>query len=238
MGSQFNESGTKTLVAAAATSKYLRTYVDSNGKWAIAGLGVRCDGISLDNAASAEDLTCKLFDAPGTVLVVAAAACTVGNVLYGAASGKVSETASGAPQFLCMEAATADGDIIEALPLSSATAGFVPINPTIEAHTAGDTLLAAESGSIHTNAGASGAITFALPAATVGLNFTFHVQAAQELRVDANGTETLALPSTGVQGAAGKYMSADAVGEWVKYICIVAGTWNVEGYGGTWTAEA
>lgn len=107
-----------------------------------------------------------------------------------------------------------------------------------EAHTAGDTLTAAETGSIHTNAGASGAITFALPAATVGLEYQFGVRAAQELRIDPNGSETISLPSTGVPGAAGKYLTADAVGETVRLLCVAAGTWAVVGYTGTWTAEA
>jgi hypothetical protein len=51
---------------------------------------------------------------------------------------------------------------------------------------------------------------FALPAAVVGLNIAFASGATQELRIDPNGTETIALPSTGVQGAAGKYLVADA----------------------------
>ena len=107
-----------------------------------------------------------------------------------------------------------------------------------EAHTSGDTLTAAESGSTHTNTGASGAITIVLPAATVGQWYCFHVGAAQELRLDPNGSETISLPSTGVQGAAGKYLVADAVGEWVKLKCVIAGTWTAEGYAGTWTAES
>jgi hypothetical protein len=109
---------------------------------------------------------------------------------------------------------------------------------SVEAHTASDTLTVNENGTAHTNAGASGAITLTLPAATVGLHYYFAVQAAQELRIDPNGTETIALPSSGAQSAAGKYISADAIGEWCHVVCVVAGTWNVQGYLGTWTAEA
>lgn len=108
----------------------------------------------------------------------------------------------------------------------------------VEAHTAGDTLTTAESGSVHTNAGASGAIVIALPAAVVGLEYFFGVRAAQELRIDPNGTETISLPSTGVPGAAGKYLTADAVGETVHLMCVAAGSWAVMGFTGTWTAEA
>lgn len=108
----------------------------------------------------------------------------------------------------------------------------------VEAHTTGDTLTTAESGSIHTNAGAGGAVTLALPAAAVGLEYFFGVRAAQELRIDPDGTETISLPSTGVPGAAGKYLVADAIGETVHLMCVAAGTWAVMGYTGTWTAEA
>jgi hypothetical protein len=107
----------------------------------------------------------------------------------------------------------------------------------VEAHTAGDTLTVEESGSIHTNTGASGTITLVLPAAVVGLEYFFFVGAAQELRIDPNTTQTISLPSTGVAGAAGKYLVADAVGETVHLVCALAGTWSVMGYTGTWTAE-
>ena len=76
-----------------------------------------------------------------------------------------------------------------------------------------------------------------LPAATPGLHFFFGVGAAQELRIDPNGSETISLPSSGVPGAAGKYLVADAVGETVHLACLKAGNWSVLGFTGTWTAE-
>jgi hypothetical protein len=109
---------------------------------------------------------------------------------------------------------------------------------TVADKTANYTVTTADNGAILTNAGAAGAITFSLPAATVGMAYRFAVGAAQELRIDPNGTETIALPSTGAQSAAGKYIVADAVGEGVEIYCAVAGDWNVASYIGTWTAEA
>lgn len=109
---------------------------------------------------------------------------------------------------------------------------------TVEAHTAGDTLTIEETGTVHTNTGASGAVTLVLPVATVGLHYKFYVGAAQELRIDPNGTETISLPSTGVAGAAGKYLVADAIGETVQLFCGKAGSWAVLGHTGTWTAES
>ena len=108
---------------------------------------------------------------------------------------------------------------------------------TVENKTANYTVVAnADNGAIFTNAGATGEITFALPPATVGQRYSFAVGAAQELRIDPNGTETIALPSSGAQQAAGAYIIADAVGEYVDIVCVVAGAWNVTGYIGTWTA--
>jgi hypothetical protein len=48
----------------------------------------------------------------------------------------------------------------------------------------------------------------------------------------------IALPSTGVAGAAGKYLTANADGESVHLMCTKAGTWTAFGFTGTWTAEA
>lgn len=106
--------------------------------------------------------------------------------------------------------------------------------------TTGITLTAEELAGdvIVTNRGATGAVTISLPAAKRGMQLHAQLLAAQELRLDPNGSETIALPSSGVQGAAGKYLTADAVGEWVTLLCLHDGTWDVAGYGGTWTAEA
>lgn len=114
--------------------------------------------------------------------------------------------------------------------------GRAPLD--VEAHTANDTLVAGESGSVHTNTGAAAIITMILPAATVGKRFSFGVGAAFELRIDPSGTETISLPSTGVPGAAGKYLGAGAIGATIVLACLRAGNWSVLGYTGTWTAEA
>ena len=102
----------------------------------------------------------------------------------------------------------------------------------------GATLTPADSGEVFTNEGAVGAATFVLPPAGAGMEFYFYVMAAQELRVDPNGTQTIGLPSSGVQQEAGKYISADAVGEYVHILCVKAGQWETLGFRGTWTAQA
>lgn len=108
----------------------------------------------------------------------------------------------------------------------------------VQTKTADYTVTVADSGRTFSTAGASGTVVFTLPAAVPGLKYRFRVGAAQELRIDPDGTETVSLPSTGVPGAAGKYLTANAAGETVDLECVVAGTWTVFGYTGTWTAEA
>jgi hypothetical protein len=120
--------------------------------------------------------------------------------------------------------------------MSQTLSGRGPIE--FQAKTADYTVLLTENGTGFRTTGAAGAVTFALPAATVGLRYFFYVDAVQELRIDPNGTETISLPSTGVPGAAGKYLTANAVGESVYLVCPVTGTWACMGYTGTWTAEA
>lgn len=175
----------------------------------------------------------RTLSSEGTVRMVAAGAITLLADVFRAAGGKISATPNGRRRGIALEAASADGSEIEVLVLNAdAQVGLV------EAHTADDALVAAELyGSIHTSVGAAGTVTLALPAAVVGMNARFRVGAAQELRLDPNGTETIALPSTGVQGAAGKYLTANADGETVELCCTKAGQWSVFGFTGTWTAE-
>lgn len=109
---------------------------------------------------------------------------------------------------------------------------------TVEAKTANYTVVTpTDNGKTFTNEGASGAITFALPAATAGQWYRFVAKAAQELRIDPNGSETIAL-ATGVQQAAGKYITFDAIGERVSIECVTAGKWETSEAVGTITAEA
>lgn len=92
-----------------------------------------------------------------------------------------------------------------------------------------------DNGGYFTNEGAAAAVTFTLPAATVGLRYTFYVMAAQELRIDPNGSETIAI--AGAQQVGGKYVTANAVGEFVELLCVKAGQWDDVSARGTWTAQ-
>lgn len=101
----------------------------------------------------------------------------------------------------------------------------------------GGNINAAMAGAIVNNAPSTSAAVFNLPAALVGMEFYFYVLAAFAMRINPDGTETIGLPSSGAQQAAGKYIEADAVGEYVHIACVTAGQWETLAYRGTWTVE-
>ena len=109
------------------------------------------------------------------------------------------------------------------------------IKKTIEAHTGDDTLTAAESGSVHTNLGASATATLTLPvSAPPGTMFSFAVQAAQQLRIDPG---TAAIRDDSGQ-TADKYKSASTIGASLTVIADSAGDWATISKNGTWSEEA
>lgn len=103
---------------------------------------------------------------------------------------------------------------------------------SVHIKTADFTVLASQSGDGFTTVGAGGSVTFALPAAVVGLEYFYQVGAAQNLVLDPDASETVSLPSTGVAQAT---ITANAIGETVHIKCLTAGTWAVFGFTGTWT---
>lgn len=107
----------------------------------------------------------------------------------------------------------------------------------VEHHTALDTLTAAETGTIHTNKGASGTFALTLPPAVEGMQFYFYVAEAQALQIEPASGETISLPSSGVPEAANDYIVADLEGESVHLVCCETGKWAVMGFTGTWTGQ-
>jgi len=227
-------NGSLTFPSTAALAPYLRVKLTAG---VLAAAGAADDELGILEARTTTDDTVGSVlpvNAPGTCKAVANEAIAQYALLYRAAAGKVSDTPNGKPWGIALEAASGDGSQIEVYRLPSEANEML-----VEAHTADDTLTAAEMyGSVHTTVGAAGTVVLTLPPAKVGMHGMFRVGAAQELRLDPDGTEVISLPSTGVPGAAGKYLTANADGETVYLVCTKAGQWNVMGFTGTWTAEA
>lgn len=109
------------------------------------------------------------------------------------------------------------------------------VKKTIEAHASDDTLTVSESGSIHSNLGATGTVTLTLPmSALAGTVFSFAVQTAQEIRIDP-GTATIRDDSG---QTADKYKAANAIGESLTLVADSNGDWVTIAKNGTWTEEA
>lgn len=107
-----------------------------------------------------------------------------------------------------------------------------PIGNTV-AKTANYTVTYADSGSLFSNTGASGAITFTLPTAIVGMEYRFYVGAAFELRVDPGANDKHQYGSlTGgiVSMADGEYLTSSSAGAFLHIICYDAAVgWVVMG---------
>jgi hypothetical protein len=135
---------------------------------------------------------------------------------------------------------TSSGDIVSITDCRAGHNMIVPygaggLKSIVEAHISNDVLAVNESGSIHTNSTATGAVTLALPeSAPQGTMFTFAVQAAYELRVDP-GAATIRDDSG---QTADKYKSADAIGECLTLAADGNGDWVTIAKNGTWTEES
>ena len=105
----------------------------------------------------------------------------------------------------------------------------------VEAKTGNYTIVTPDDvGKLFTNEGASGTITFSLPAATVGQHYYFAIAAAFEMQIDPTASENISLPPTGILQGNGIDIFSNVVGETLHVICAVTGTWNVWGTTGTW----
>lgn len=112
------------------------------------------------------------------------------------------------------------------------TAGSV--KKVFEAHTSDDTLTASESGSVHTNRGATNLITLTLPdSAPAGTIFTFAVQENEEFRIDP-GTATIR-DSSGQ--TAGKYKKSYVTGTTLSLVADDNGDWVTIAKSGSWVEE-
>ena len=140
MGATSNSTGYKSFTATAvAIGEAVRVKLDSSGLISAAAATEAWIGVTTAAVAASGLGNVKLRNAPGTFLVTASAAIAVGALLYPTASGKVDD-AAGTGCFTglqAVEAAGADGDIIEAVPCdlvaftaSASQAAVVTTTPT------------------------------------------------------------------------------------------------------------
>lgn len=118
--SQYVDSGTVSFAAAEAIPIHSLVTLENTGTVSVNGLAERPIGVAESQANAAGDMIAvRLFNAGGTMKVIAVEALAIGATLYTEAAGKVQDTAQATshPIGVAMRAATADGDVIEMIPL-------------------------------------------------------------------------------------------------------------------------
>lgn len=115
--SQYVDSNTKAFTASGTIKQYARVTLVSGGTITEAGLAVKDIGTAMQPAVSGETISVRLRTASGTHKMIAVEALAAGATLYTEAAGKVQDTAETTAFQIgtALEAATADGDIIEVL---------------------------------------------------------------------------------------------------------------------------
>ena len=221
-----------SLEAAEAITRFQNVYINSSQKWAVATTSTPpAIATALDTVASGGTLAAELFSSGGSLKMIAAEAITVGSRVYQAAAGKVADTVAGAYMGIALDAASADGDVIEVLlpqPGEAQSLGH------FRAFTADASLGASMCGMTITNLGASGTITLSLPTGVpAGTWYRFAVQAAQQLRLDAAANDAIMIGGT--TSADSAYVWADDEGESLVLVADTNGNWLACNVVGTWT---
>jgi hypothetical protein len=112
--------------------------------------------------------------------------------------------------------------------------GSLLVQRPITAKTGNYTVSTSDSNTWFTNNGAAGEVDFTLPACTTaGYTLSFDVEAAQILKIIANGTDTLRNGAT--VSATGGRAQANTVGSVLRIVCGASGKWTTESIIGTWT---
>jgi len=118
--SQFNDTGYYAATADAAIGLYERVKLDTDGKVTQAGLADRGIGVCMTEAfASGDVINVALFSKAGTLKMIAKEALDAGVLVYSETDGKVQDTAQATSYLvgIALEAATADNDVIEVMPV-------------------------------------------------------------------------------------------------------------------------
>lgn len=144
--SQYVDTKFESFLGATAIGAHLRVFVSAAGTVTLAGADNAGIGtIETPSTATSGPCTVRLWAAEGTRKMVANGAVSVGGLVYAAASGKVGSSGA-VPLGICLEAALADNNIIEVLPLRGGSVVPVRTRFTTAQVNAGATLLTAVPG--------------------------------------------------------------------------------------------
>ena len=116
--SQYFDTNTKTFECDEAIAQYARVKLDGDGKITTAALTDKEIGTATEATfAAGEVVAVRLRTATGTHKMIAVEALAAGATVYTETAGKVQDTAQATAFQIgtALEAATADGDVIEVL---------------------------------------------------------------------------------------------------------------------------
>ncbi len=118
MSGQMTNGSVVTFTAGTALAARTRVKVEGGTtsdpvEVIAAGAGEQHIGITEFAVADGDPVAVRMRNSPGSQLGIAADAFARGATLYGAASGKISDTSSGTAIGVALEAGLADGDVVE-----------------------------------------------------------------------------------------------------------------------------
>lgn len=177
--SQFYEAAVRPDTAAGAIAKYLR--VKTPNAVALAGANEQSIGTMDRDCTGAGPCSVRVRTAQGTRKMVSATALTAGNLVYGAASGKVSSVVNANVVGVAMETVTADGDVVEVMTVNA------PLENVVTAYAVNGAIAVAGGTAMLTKAGIN-AMTLAAPTvAQEGIVITVVSQTANAHTITATG---------------------------------------------------
>lgn len=128
------EEGPITIKAGAALEPARRVFTTDGVTFTYCAAGQRHHAVT-DYRAEASGDRGKAHTAikSGTIMLTASGAISAGALCYGDSNGKITATQKGGAGWRALEAATADGDIIECLPLAGTDVEVFEVFHTITA---------------------------------------------------------------------------------------------------------
>ena len=217
-----NDNGFATFTAGEALAVNRRVKLDSTSDRQVvyADAGEDFIGLTQAAAASGAPVSLKLETAAGTFRMTGSAAMATKNAaVYGAADGKISNTASGRPIGFQLDTGTANGSVVEVMPVTANAAAVAAVVAAIDDDSGGTdsgteqlaavaaltSLAAIDDNAGGTNGGTEqlGAMTFTGGSAgfltPIKNNFAVLADEHNKLRVDAAALRTRLMNGQHVQ---------------------------------------
>lgn len=199
------QSSPITMTTAEAIEPFRRVKISgSTVVYADAGeVGI---GVSQAYAASGAAVQLRTHCAGGTFKVTAAGPFSAGATLYGAADGKVDDTVVGSPIYYAMEAATADGDIVEAAECKGETDSSALANSGVSERSRAATAMPTDT--IWANFNLTGMRSHPFSGSLLEADFT-HGEQAPETRFADTSSVINVTPGASAEGVLTIFATAD-----------------------------